>query len=874
MRDWEEQRELFPTRRRVEKTAPARPRIRPNIFAKMARVCTMHPLVVAASVLFLIAAIVPFAVLNAKPDFKSPIAISVDRATQDANAGLDKEFPETATLIIVRISAEMAEPAKAAAKSLAAAFEADRSNISQAFIPGVGPFYDRFGIYYLSTPDIEARVNNARQLNPLFQALALSPDLSGLSALIAQISAAVQNGRSPQGLGNFFKQISETLQSQTAGKPTPLDWRKVAGLAIENTTREWAVIVKPQPGRLVQARKTIEALVASVQQSQQGIKAAADFPDTSADESKASTARQAVVGVAVVVLLTGILLGFGLQSLRSVILVTTPIFVGCVVGLLLASLTTTDIDRVILTFVPATLFSTSAFAICMASALTRPRLKTASVVSFNMLAGQDIGPLVLTVCCVAVAMSAPWFLVSVSSFTFFALITTCSIVAGLIATCTVVPSFAAILPNRSVEQPAQSRSTEFVAGWRRLRPLLSILMISACLFCIVFFSSLRFGGSAAPDVTKGVQFIAADEEQARKLNEQLAAIPEVGVVRWLGTFLPLDVAQKQKVLKTLSGALEVSRAGGEAGPHVPAALLDNIQIGLRTIADQAGTDEVLRANANELRRSLAILANTSSSVEAATIEFENLVFSRFNDLPKQAEELASLPNPQVSDIDPNLRKLFVSDNGKWRLEALPKRILAPAMFIESLKRAGVQPVGSLVNAQAKLKSLEDSLILPLLIGLALSLAAALLYLRNLFTWLITVVAALLPIPLMAALAVTTGTVIEPLALPALIIAITASIVMAILSISRKQHLQISLTAIFLPVALLFAILIPLQILGITELQSFSRALTAFLICVTLSNLVVVQQLCTWSAVAKKSRPRLRKQRVTAESEEYLGNDVL
>ena len=873
MRDWEEQRELFPTRHRAVAPAQARPRIRPNFFARTARICTAYPLWIIALALFLIAATIPFAVLNAKPDFKIPIAISVDSATQGSNLRLAREFPETATLIVVRVSAAAAEPAQAAAKSLAVALEANKPNIAEAFIPGIGPFYDRFGIYYLSTSDIQARVQNAVQLNPLFQALAISPDLSGLSALIAQISAAVQNGRSPQGLGALFEQISETLQSQAAGKPTPLDWRKVAGLAVENTTKEWAVIVKPQPGRFTQARQAIETLVISAKTSQPGITTTVDVSDTATGEIT-STDRQAVVYVAFVVLLVSLLLGFGLQHARSVILVATPVCISGIAGLLVASLVSTNIDRVTLAFVPASLFPISAFAICMAAALTRSRVKTASIVSFIMLAAQDMGPLVVTVGFIAIAMSGPWFLTSVPSLSLFALATLCSIIAGLVITCAVVPSLAAILPNRNFEQPAQPQSNDFVVGWRRLRPLLSILTISAGLFCIVFFSSLRFGGNTPVDVTKGVQFMAENEEQARALNDQLKAVPEVGVVRWLGTFLPADIPQKQQVLKQLSGALEVSGAGAESGPHVPAALLENIQSGLLTIANQAGADEALRAHANEFRRSLAVLANTSPSVEASTTEFENLVFSRFSDLPKQAEELANLAAPQVSDIDPKLRRLFVSDSGKWRLEALPKQILAPSLFIEALRKAGTRPIGPLVNAQAELSSLENSLPLPLVIGLVLSLAAALVYLRNIFHWLITIVAALLPIPIMAALAVTTGTVIEPLALPALIVAITSSIVMAILSIARKQHLQISLTAIFLPVALLFAILIPLQLLGITELQSFSRALTAFLTCVTLFNLVVVQQLCTWSVGGKKSRARLRKPRVAVQREEDLGNDTL
>jgi uncharacterized protein len=873
MQDWEEQRELFPTRRKAAIKPPPRPRIRPNFFARLARASANHPVLVLVCAMFLFAGALSFAIANVKLDLQSPIGISVDETTRKANDLLALEFPQTATLIVVRVSAETAETAKAAAQSLAARLETDTANISNAFIPGIGTFYDSFGIYYLDVTDIGARVQRAVQLSPLFQALALSPDLSGLSALINQVATAVQNGRSPRGLENLFTQISTTVLSQAAGKPQPLDWRTVAGLTIENTNKNWVVIIEPKSKRLTQARKTVESLVGTILESEPDLKMVSDFPPGSLTAPSGSTARQIAVFLALAILLFSLTLIFGLQHLRPIVMVLAPIGFAVFSGLAAASIMTPSVDRVTMTFLPAILLPVSALACCMAAALTKPRSKAASAISFIMLAAQQMGPLMLTIATIATGICVSWFKVAAPSLSDVSIVMAGATLAGLASACFLLPSLAMMLPDRSDGLADQRREGSIGQRWVKVRPILAILVFSASLFCIVFFSSVRFGGNITTDVANGVQFIAANEQEASRLSSALKTIPEIGSVRWLGTFMPEAVSQKQKMLQDLSRALEFSGAAGATGPHDPAATLQEIQTGLRTIADGAGTDEGLRASAHELRRSLALLANTSTSIETAALALERLVFSGFNGLPDQAGELANLGAPQVSDFDLRLRKLFVSESGKWRVEVLPKRMISSGAFIEAARKSGAMPLGPIVTANAELSSLREMLTRPLVSGLIIALLASLVYLRNLFDWAIVIVATLMPLPVFAALAVTTDTFVEPLALPALIIAVTASLVLALLSVARKRRVEISLLTVFLPVILVSAIVVPLQLLQITEMQAFSRALISFLVCVIVFNLVVVQQLCTWSVGVKRSVLRLRQPGVTDKPEDKPGENA-
>ena len=133
MQDWEEQRELFPTRLRSARRPPARPRLRPNIFARLARYCVARSMAILLIAAFLMTAAATLAALGTRFDFDRPIAIPIDRATQAAQARYQAEFPAVASLMVVRVSAENSILSQNAAQFIARKLQADKSQ----YQPGV-----------------------------------------------------------------------------------------------------------------------------------------------------------------------------------------------------------------------------------------------------------------------------------------------------------------------------------------------------------------------------------------------------------------------------------------------------------------------------------------------------------------------------------------------------------------------------------------------------------------------------------------------------------------------------------------------------------------------------------------------------------------
>lgn len=881
MQDWEEQRELFPTRLRSARRPPARPRLRPNIFARLARFCVARSMAILLIAAFLMTAAATLAAFGTRFDFDRPIAIPIDRAAQAARLRYQAEFPAVASLMVVRVSNENPILSQNAAQFIARRLQADKTNIGQVFIPGLGAFYDRFGFLYLPPDDINSRVERVKRLKPLFQAIAASPNLAGLSTLVNEVAEAVQKGRSPQGLESLFVQMSDTIKKQVSNKPIPLDWARVAGLRIETKNKEWVAVVQPKAGRLQEARIAIEALTASMLKSRPALKITSDFPLEAKANAPSSTGRQIVVCLLLSLLLFLPLVVASLRNVYSIVLFLVPPIAAIAAAFALASFTAPVLDQTIATLPFAVLLPVMGLSIAMVAALRKPG-KTGSGTSRIMLAAHEMGPLLLTLAGMVCTTWVLWTILGFSSIARLSVIVIPAAVTGLAAALMLVPSLASLISKPEGELPAdfydQATAQNLRTIWHKLRPPLTFLVIAVSLFCIVFFSSLNFSalrdpGGEASSASRGLQFTVEGEAAAAKLVIDLQQIPEVGTVRWMGTFMPQQVEEKRKILQDLAGTIPGVNDGGAVGPYDLLENMRGIEIGLRVISDGAGTDDGLRASAHELRRSLAVLASTSKTPESTAAELERLLFSGFGELTKTADGLSRLTAPQLPDLDQNLRALYVADGDRWRVEALPKRLISAAAFIDATKRVDAIPLGPLMTEQAELRSLASASKSAITFGFIFTLLITLAYLRNIVDWLIVAASSFLLLPLYAAFIVTTATAISPATLPALVVTSLFGVTTALLLVTRKRQPQIAELTILLPVAVIIAIVLPIRLLHLQEFEAFTGTLIMLLAAATAFNLTVVPQICAWTDRWRASGPRLDEAGLAAKPREDFGDDI-
>lgn len=882
MQDWEEQRELFPTRARSARRPPARPRLRPNLFARLARFCIARPMPVLLIAAFLMTAAATLAVLGPRFDFSRPVEIPIDRATQSAQARYQADFPAVASLMVVRVSAENSTLSRNAAQLIAGKLEAQKSDIRQVFIPGLGDFYDRFGFLYLPPEEINARVERVKRMKPLFQAIAASPNLAGLSTLVNQVAEAVQKGRSPQGIESLFVQMSETVKNQVANRPAPMDWTRVAGLRLEASNKEWVVVIHPQAGRLQEARIAIEALTVPLLEGRQDLKITSDFPPEAKSLPAGSSGRQIVVCLLLSVLFFIPLVVATLRNLYSIVLFTVPPVAAITAAFAAAFFVAPVLDRTTATLAFAALLPVMGFSIALTAVLRKPG-KAGSSTSLIMLAAHEMGPLILTLAGMVCATWLLWLLLGFSSIARLSAVVVIAALVGLVATLVLVPVFASLLSRPEGEKPADAydRATarNIRAIWNRLRPPFTALLLAVSLFCIVFFSSLNFstarlpGSDGVSTAARGLQFTVEGEAAAARLVEDLQRIPEVGTVRWMGNFQPQQVELKRKILQGLAGAIPGVSEGGAVGPYDLLEHMRGMEAGLRVISDGAGADAGLRASAHELRRSLAVLANSGRAPESTTAELERLLFSGFGDLSKNADGLAVLTEPKLADLDPNLRALYVTEGDRWRIEALPRRLISAKAFIDATRVVDAIALGPLVAEQAQLRTLASASRTALAFGFVFTLLMTLAYLRNILDWLIVVASSFLLLPLYAVFIVTTATAVSPATLPALVMTSLYGVTTALLLVAARRRQGAGGLAILLPVAAIVALILPMRLLNLPEFESFTGTLTMLLVVATAFNLTVVPQLCAWTEGWRSTDPAPDDAKRPVRPREELGEDI-
>ena len=216
---------------RAGPAAGRKPKLKPNMFAKLARASAGNA--AAVLVFFIVASVAAAAVaalyLTIDPDALP--SVTLDAQTAAAQEALDSRFPgieQTFTAVIV---GEDTTAPKASAVALSQALAERPDLFVSAFVPGMGPFYDRFGLLFHPTEDIARRVGLVESMQPLFRALATAPNVQGLAVLVGEIGKAVEQGRSPPGLAGLLKAASATVEAEVQGGSAPLDWIALAGLA-------------------------------------------------------------------------------------------------------------------------------------------------------------------------------------------------------------------------------------------------------------------------------------------------------------------------------------------------------------------------------------------------------------------------------------------------------------------------------------------------------------------------------------------------------------------------------------------------------------------------------------------------------------------
>jgi uncharacterized protein len=650
------------------------PRLRANIFARIAKFSFNNPALIFAF-WFLLTGILAAYSLSQKSEIQRPLELVGDSSAQKYQSILQKNFASLNSIVTINISNADSERLKRARQTLVAGLEADQTNFDLVYAPGTGAYYDTNAVLYYSLNDIKTRVAYARSLKPLFEAIAEEPSTASLATLVNEVLASIELGRDPQGLDELFSESAKAVQALMLGTERPVDWNFVAGLNAENTATNALIFAVPKKDARDQAALALKNLLGTLPQDDGTTILLDQAQEPKIDLDAVPIAKNLIIagmamaGVLCIVITLGLL---GDVALTFMALAPAAI-AAMLCYFMMALVLPANVNAVLSVIFLAPLIAVQVsgrFIFALIDTHNIARTKESAV----MLASQKQGFVMLwmsfsaaAILLCLLAMNDVFFILPSMVVAIILLITTFASITISSATASFQKE-AAVWRAKEWLQP--------IADALFKKSLLQLLLKSVAVAAVLasalgfwFAPSMFSSFEKVQPVETAVNIIATSTDEAERIVASLKSIPEAQGVRWLGAFLPQQVDEKQEILRELKDLFP------RVTPQVPQDVdllrehIAALQESLKTIANSNATRPELKAAAQEFRQSLELLAATSDNKEV--LAFENRIFGTFNVLADRSQVLADMEKPNFNSFDDRLRRLFLSDEGIFRLEVTP-----------------------------------------------------------------------------------------------------------------------------------------------------------------------------------------------------------
>lgn len=828
-------------------------RLKPNGFARLARTSARkaNALIIAALFLAALASSVAAVLLHFKPG--EPTRLVLDARTRDAQQLLERHFPGIESTFVAQVELDDMAAARGRADALAARLAERADLFTSVFVPGTGAFYRKYANLFRDAAQVERAVARALRMQPLYHALASAPELPGFAALVSEIGRAVSQGRSPPGLSGLLLAAAAAVEGEIEGVARPIDWTELAGLSTAMEGQRWFIVATPRPEKMREAA----SFASTVSAPDSGIQWFFP-PAVRAARQDAPGELLLPLGFGLIIVLIIFWIGLGSLRFAAIVLLLSIVTVGLTAGL--APIIAPELDAVGWSFVPVALAPAMLFGLMMILVHLQARQRGSAPLTATMLAAQRQGTLLVALAVLTEIFWCTWFFRELTSLTETAVIGAVAGALALILALTLLPAALCVLDRGEVRGHWLDRLVARPLGpnLRNGRQILVLVVIAASVFCGVFVPGVRFSDAPrqprpavaldTPAARDAVHFVVPAGERARRVVEQITALPQTGAIRWVEQFLPADADQKLQHLRLLDGYLAgvpVTQASAYATPGTTFAALE---AGLRQISGDPATAPDLREASHRLRRAFSVYTNPEMPTPERIDELETALFSGLASLPAVARQLAGLDEPTIDEVDVALRQRFVSKDGLWRIEVLPKQGVRTLAFAGAMRKFSPQAAGGPIVALARSEIMHHEAALALAFALVAAAIAALVYLQDVSEWVIVLVPAAFSISLSAAAAAASGQVVLPSALAAIMMGIVLCISMSIMLVMwcRDRAASPWARAAVLPPLAFMGVGAPLMMSGSAAVAAFGQATVVFLGIAIAVNLLVVPQACAWT----------------------------
>ncbi|MDD4617379.1 MAG: MMPL family transporter [Alphaproteobacteria bacterium] len=610
---------------------------------------------------------------------------------------LEVAFPHKIDTIVAVIDAEDPLRADNAAASLAEKLKGMPDKFTFVSRPDALPIFRTSGLLYLSTDELANALDQMTQAQPMLGAIAADPSLRGFLSTIGMMMQGVSAGAvDPAQIERPLKEIAATVRAAVDGKDRALNFRNMMPESNDPfASRELRKYIIAKPVLDYAALAPGEAASAAIRQG------AADLgltPENDVrvrltgsvplnDEEFASVAEGAGLSTSLSGILVLALLFMALRSWRIVLPIGLTLLAGLVASTAFATFAVGSLNLISVAFAVMFIGIAVDFGIQFGVRYRDEHQKEPD----HAEALRNTARVIAAPLAMAAGATALGFL----SFTptdyrgvsELGLIAGAGMIIAFILNVTLLPALMTLTkPSAENERigftrlaPLNFRLAQNRKGLIAVIGAVAALGLAAATFVRFDFDPLNlkdpktesvstmFEAMQDPDSDAyAAQILAASEMEARRIAAELEKLPEVDHAMTLRSFVPEDQDEKLAMIADTEAILQPTFA---LSPQTSPSREENIEAARKTAELIRQASAKLPA-AKDLADALDKLA--AASPEAFERAQKNLV------TPMQAKfaEIKQLLKPRpiaFADLPEELKKDWITADGRWLVEALPKR---------------------------------------------------------------------------------------------------------------------------------------------------------------------------------------------------------
>jgi hopanoid biosynthesis associated RND transporter like protein HpnN len=636
---------------------------------------------------------------------------------------LHNAFPQRIDQIIAVIDASTPEAADDAADALVNGLASRSDVIRSVSRPDGGEFFERDGILLLGLDEVQHSTADLISAQPFLGTLAADPTLRGVFRTLSQSLEGVRLGKAKlEDLKPAFAALADSLELLAEGKSPAFSWRElIAGRPPKLSELRRFVNIEPvldfgdlQPGGKATAliREVTSRLGLT---AEHGVQVRLTGSAVLSDEEFATVADGAVLNGLITLLLVGFVLWLALRKAR--------IIVAVVVNLVFGLLYTAAIG---LWMVGALNLISVAFAVLFVGLGVDFGIQFCVRYRSERHGSRDLDEALLAT---ARGMAAPLLLAAASIATAFysflptayrglselGLIAGIGIIIALATTLTLLPALLTVLKPPPEQKPIGFAALAFLDRFlERRRNWIVGTTLAATILGLPLLAGLRFDFNPlnlraqdaesvvtlldlmkVPDTSPNtIDVLKSDLAQASATAEALRRVPEVGRVLTLQSFVPEDQDAKLALIEDasffLQNTLSPDEVGAEPTPADTRAEIAKLVVELsevvRDLENPAAVQARRLASAEpsemvrdpdspavvQARRLASVLAPLAHAPPAALNEAEHALVAPLRTTLRQAKRLLSAERVSVETLPPELKKSWMSADGRVRVEVMPK----------------------------------------------------------------------------------------------------------------------------------------------------------------------------------------------------------